>query len=130
MNFTGDTKLNCDDDEITNWDIWYRVSGNAGNALAASTVPPQDSCGTETRLYIEDDHPDFSEGEVSKRVCVSKTPEIPCRSTKDIQVINCGAFYLYNLVHLRKCPTTTWAYCTNGQGMYHRLLCRDLRVCP
>ena len=123
VSFSDDTKVNCDNDDITEWDIWYRVSGNAGNALASSTVPPDDSCGTETRLYIEDHHPDFGAGEVTQKVCVSKSTTKPCSRVKSIQVINCGAFYLYKLENLRPCTTTTWAYCTNGQGMYHRLLC-------
>ena len=123
MSFTDDTRVNCDDVDITNWDIWYRVSGNAGNALASRTVPPDDSCGTETRLYIEDDHPDYGDGEVTQKVCVSKSTATPCGRVQHIQVINCGAFYLYKLVYLRQCIKATWAYCTNGQGMYDRLLC-------
>ena len=126
VNFTGDMKTNCDDVDITNWGIWYRVSGNAGNALRSSTVPPLNTCGTETRLYLADDHPHFGDGEVTQKVCVSKSPDKPCNNNngeKFIQVINCGAFYLYKLVYLRPCKQTTWAYCTNGQGMYHRFLC-------
>ena len=120
MSFAGDTEVNCDDVDITDWDIWYRVSGDAGNALASKTPPPQDSCGTETRLYLADDHPAFGDGEVTQKACASKSPEKACNNKKDIKVINCGAFYLYKLVHLRPCTSTTWAYCTNGQGMYHR----------
>ena len=124
VNFTDNTKLkvNCDDVNITNWDVWYRVSGDAGNALASSIVPPPDSCGTETRMYLAGDHPDFGDGVVTKKICVTKSPENPCRNSGEehIQVINCGSFYLYKLIHMRRCTQTTWAYCTNGQGMYHR----------
>ena len=114
---------NCDDVDITNWDIWYRISGDAGNALASKTSPPRDSCGTETRLYLADDHPAYSDGEVTQKVCASKSPGKACNNNMDIKVINCGVFYLYKLGTLRQCTTTTWAYCTNGQGMYHRFLC-------
>ena len=122
MSFTDDKKVNCDDVNITDWDIWYRVSGDAGNALASKIVPPQGSCGTGTQLYLADDHPDFGDGEVTQKVCAFRSPENACNQDRDIKVINCGAFYVYKLVNLRKCINVTWAYCTNGQGMYHRFL--------
>ena len=134
VNFTGNVEANCDNDDITAWDIWYRVSGNAGNALRSSTAPPPDSCGTEARLYLQDDHPHFGDGEVTQKVCVSRSAENSCNDNNDnagnkfIQVINCGAFYLYKLVHLRGCTNSKWAYCTNGQGMYHRFLCGGLKL--
>ena len=112
----------CDDVDITNWDIWYRVSGDAGNALASKTSPPRDSCGTRTRMYLVDDHPAYGDGEVTQKACASKSPSKACNNQKYIKVINCGAFYLYKLCTLRQCITTTWAYCTNGQGMYYRFL--------
>jgi len=125
VNFTGDMNTNCDGDVLTGWNIWYRVSGNAGNALRSRTAPPADSCGTEARLYLQDDHPHFGDGEVTQKVCVSRTSENSCNNNNDnaaritIQVINCGPFYLYKLDSLRKCSKSKWAYCTNGQGMYH-----------
>ena len=128
MSFAGDTEVNCDDVDITDWDIWYRVSGDAGNALASKTPPPQDSCGTETRLYLADDHPAFGDGEVTQKACASKSPQNACNNEIYIQVINCGAFYLYKLNNMRQCKTTTWAYCTNGQGMYHRFFLRGPKL--
>ncbi len=109
----------CDTD--LDFNIWYRVSGSAGNALASKNRPPHYSCGTTVPVYLKDDHPAFSDGEVTRTAC-SATVANPCNKEVDIQVINCGAFYLYNLAQLRPCNPATddWRYCTNGQGTYQR----------
>ena len=114
MSFTGATGK-CDGTDIEDWNVWYRVSGGAGNALASKNPPQNDSCGTYPgRLYLKDDHPDFSDGEVDRTVCIT-SKRYTCRKEINIKVINCGAFYLYRLVKLRDCAYT-WRYCTNGQG--------------
>jgi len=91
------------------------VSGNAGNALASKNAPSQGTCGTMVRLYLEDDHPFFGEGEVTMRVCAAEG-DAACNTYMNIQVINCGAFYLYKLHDLRECLGNPWRYCTNGEG--------------
>ena len=91
------------------------MSGNAGNALASKNAPSQGTCGTMVRLYLEDDHPFFGEGEVTMRVCAAEG-DAACKYDMNIQVINCGAFYLYKLHDLRECSGNPWRYCTNGEG--------------
>ena len=114
---TTSSTIKCDDDEITNWSVWYRVSGDAGNALASKNAPQTNSCGSDVPVYLKDDHPSYSEGEVTRKAC-SATANNQCFVENDIQVINCGAFYLYNLVRWRPCNSNQkkWRYCTNGQG--------------
>lgn len=103
----------CDSEDLKDeWHYWYVVSGNAGNALASKNAPKKGTCGTKDRLYLKDGHPDFHDGEVTKTVCIAQD-NTACSSERHIQVINCGAFYLYKLVDLGYC---TWRYCTNGEG--------------
>ena len=106
----------CDGEDLKDeWHYWYIVSGNAGNALASNNPPPEGNCGTMARLYLTDSHPSFSDGEVTRTICASKGGN-PCARNTNIQVINCGSFYLYKLVKLRGCGSEPWRYCTNGQG--------------
>lgn len=52
----------CDKDHLANeWDYWYKVSGNAADALATVTVPAEKACGTYTQLYLHGSHPTSSE---------------------------------------------------------------------
>lgn len=106
----------CDHNDLANgWNFWYRVSGEAGNALAAIDVPAENTCGTVARMYLAEDHPTPSDGTVTREVCVDRK-RINCYRKFDIQVINCGTFYLYKLHQARKnCSPAPWRYCTNGE---------------
>ncbi|KAJ7359067.1 hypothetical protein OS493_019979 [Desmophyllum pertusum] len=57
------------------WDYWYKVSGNAGNALASRNAPAVNTCGALVRVYLKNDHPNISDGVVTKRVCVATPSE-------------------------------------------------------
>lgn len=104
----------CDSTDLANeWLYWYRVSGNAGNALAAVTPPDNDACGTDTQLYLEGSHPIPSDGKVTRTIC-SRTKNQVCQNQESIEVINCGAFYVYKLVDFKNCASGAWRYCTNG----------------
>lgn len=107
----------CDHEDLANeFHFWYKVSGNAGNALAAVDVPQTDRCGTKVRLYLKQNHPTPSEGQVTRQVC-SATKNNDCNQRVDIDVINCGAFYMYKLHDLRpNCSPNAWRYCTNGEA--------------
>lgn len=91
------------------------MSGNAGNALASKNAPSQGSCGTMVRLYLKDSHPFLGDGEVTLKVCAADG-HTACKDEMYIQVINCGAFYLYKLRDFRECSDNPWRYCTNGEG--------------
>ena len=67
------------------------------------------------RLYLTDDHPSLGQGEVTLRVCAAEG-NAACEHEMNIQVINCGAFYLYKLHNFGQCSSNPWRYCTNGEG--------------
>lgn len=118
INYTSDTNR-CDftDPEFNGeWFRWYKVTGDAGNALAAVDTPPSDRCGTKSRVYLKENHPEPSDGEVTRKVCIAKNNN-PCQREVNIKVKNCGSFYLYKLARVRDhCSPLTWRYCTNGVG--------------
>ena len=108
----------CDGEDLKDeWHYWYIVSGNAGNALATNNAPAQGSCGTTNRLYLKDNHPSLSDGEVTLRLCIAEGNKA-CKYESSIQVINCGSFYLYKLFNYGECGSKPWRYCTNGIGKY------------
>ena len=117
VSYQADTdKCDATDSEINSeWQHWYRVTGNAGNALRVN-APASESCGAEANVYLREHHPYPSEGVVSKQACV-RTPSDTCKREIEINVINCGPFYLYQLLELRpSCNQKTWRYCTNARG--------------
>lgn len=108
--------IKCDADDLEGgWESWYRVSGGAGNALAAVTAPAKKHCGTKVQVYLAQSHPIPSEGIVQREVCGHKVANT-CNNPQFIDVVNCGAFYLYKLVKFRECNGNGngWRYCTNG----------------
>lgn len=111
----------CDgrDPEIANdWQSWYRVSGNAGNALAAIDAPPMFSCGSQFSIYLKRKHPAPGDAVVNRTIHIKPHDLFidPRVANMTIKVINCGEFYLYKLVKVFSDCNTTWRYCTNGQG--------------
>ena len=115
MEYT-DATDKCDYNDLANeWNYWYKVSGQAGNALAAGTAPTKDRCGTTNPVYLAENHPTPSDGQVTLKVCMVSGNK-DCFDSGSIQVINCGAFYLYKLVQIRSnCSPAPWRYCTNGE---------------
>ena len=86
---------------------WYRVVGNAGNALKQgrpvdpSTVP-LNHCGTKYSGTLLGQHPDESEGVVPMTVCFrdkfcyqKADIECPCQKEKVVYVQNCRNHYIY-----------------------------------
>ncbi|RMX52095.1 hypothetical protein pdam_00019066, partial [Pocillopora damicornis] len=102
----------CDATDLDGKWGWFRVSGEAGNALASS-LPPSGTCNAGPRAYLVDDHPSYAVGELTLTLCVA-TGNNDCSSTKSLAVMNCGEFYLYDLFMIRGCSSRGWRYCTNG----------------
>ena len=110
-------KCDLTDSEIgSDWSKWYKITGNAGNALRVAT-PPRERCGGQAQGYLTKSHPVPSDGVVSRRVCI-QNPSDPCNRDLQIGVVNCGSFYLYKLQSLRKNCDLNWRYCTNGKGKH------------
>ena len=90
---------------------WYRFSGAAGPQMPESCVP-KNRCGAHAPGWLNGNHPSVGEGTVSRRVCFHWSWSC-CRWSTNINVKNCGGFYVYNL----HAPPACWLrYCGTGQG--------------
>ena len=120
----GSSTNKCDltDSEIgSDWSKWYKITGNAGNALRVDT-PPTERCGGEVQAYLRENHPAPSDRVVNRKLCI-QNPSGPCNRQKQIRVVNCGSFYLYQLQKLRNVCDLNWRYCTNGKGKHLPVKC-------
>ena len=100
-----------DADTSPEWqgDGWYRLVGEAGTQLPEA-APDIFACGTDAPGWFNGVHPTPGDGVVDGEVCFHWNGD-QCRWTSNIQVVNCGSFYLYNLVtppncELRYCGET------------------------
>jgi len=74
-------------------------------------------CGTHSPGWLNGAHPSRSDGVVSRTVCYNWDNDC-CKWKNDIQVRNCGGYYVYELVHP---PICNLRYCGNagaGQGIF------------
>jgi hypothetical protein len=81
---------------------WHRFGGAAGTQLPTSCMSrPAGTvkCGTHGVSWLNGAHPYMNEGKVTRQVCFSWDGDC-CVVSKDVEVINCGFFYVYNLVPL------------------------------
>ena len=123
VNYDSSTnKCDLTDSEIgSDWSKWYKITGNAGNALRVAT-PPKYRCGGEAQGYLIENHPVPSDGVVNRQVCI-QNPSNSCKRQSPIRVVNCGSFYLYQLQTLRDSCGLNWRYCTNGKGKNLTIKC-------
>ena len=95
INFTGGKSDLCDSGISTRW---YRFVGAAGTQLSTTCVPRTDTsnrkCHTDAVSWLNGAHPSVSDGKVTRTVCFSWNGNC-CWVKKDIEVINCGFFYVY-----------------------------------
>jgi hypothetical protein len=85
------------------WDgpNWYRFMNGAGDRMPEFPPVPH-SCGTEAPGWLNGDHPTVGEGVVPRTVCFAWGLDT-CQWEADIEVVNCGDYYLYNLVNTQTC---------------------------
>ena len=88
---------------------WYRFSGKAGNQMPDKCVP-RNRCGTRAPGWLNGTHPSQTEGTVSRTVCYHWFNGC-CEWSNDINVRNCGGFFVYEL---QKTPECYLRYCGNG----------------
>ena len=108
----------CDRDDLIPG--WYRFQGAAGDRMADNCVP-EDHCGTQYPVWLNDTHPTVSEGVVTGIACYPYKyyywywhPSSNCCLWIDnIRVKNCGAFFVYEL---QKPPYCDSRYCGNGRA--------------
>ena len=68
---------------------------------------PEFHCGTHDPVWLSGLHPAVGDGNVVRQACVNSFGVV-CMDKVDINVTNCGDFYVYYLVSLRYCAA---AYC-------------------
>ncbi len=90
---------------------WYRFQGAAGDRMADECVPTY-RCGTHTPGWLSGAHPTVAEGAVTRKVCYHGWGDC-CRRSKNLKVRNCGAFYVYELLHTTHCDSR---YCGNAEA--------------
>lgn len=106
----------CDVEDFKDeWDYWYKVFGNVGNVFVFKNKFFKGSCGIMVCFYLKDSYLLFGEGEVILKVCVVDG-NVVCEYEMNIQVVNCGVFYLYKFYNFRECLDNLWCYCINGEG--------------
>ncbi|MCA9687574.1 MAG: hypothetical protein KC457_35765, partial [Myxococcales bacterium] len=81
--------------------MWYRFTGAAGVVMPES-APTIYSCGTDAPGWLNGVHPTTDQGVVARQVCFNWGNNT-CNWNSNIQVVNCGDFYLYNLVEPPVC---------------------------
>ncbi|CAH3151789.1 unnamed protein product, partial [Porites evermanni] len=102
--------LQCDQRHLSPLPAWYRFTGAAGDRMPTSCVP-KNRCGTHATGWLNGSHPSVEEGNVTRRVCYHWNSNC-CNWKNDIQIQNCGAFYVYRLV---KTPVCSLRYCGNNE---------------
>ncbi|XP_022797785.1 uncharacterized protein LOC111336033 [Stylophora pistillata] len=85
---------------------WFRFAGAAGDRIPTK-CPKIKRCGTHATGWLNGSHPSVVDGIVSRKVCYHWTDNC-CHWKNDIQVKNCGAFYVYEL---QKPPVCSLRYC-------------------
>lgn len=85
---------------------WYRFDGLAGSVMASSCVPTH-RCNTNLPGWMVGSLPTVDEGVVLRRVCFHGYDKC-CFRDVQINVRNCGLFYIYRL---KKPPLCNSRYC-------------------
>ena len=85
---------------------WYRFDGAAGSRMASS-CQPEWRCGTHVAGWLRGGHPSVANGQVNRTVCFHWSGNC-CQGSTNIQVRNCGSYYVY---YLSGTPTCNLRYC-------------------
>lgn len=94
---------------------WYRFTSFGGAKMPESVVP-EGHCGTHDPIWLNGTHPTVTEGNVTRTVCINSFGlDNGCYDHFDINVKNCGGYYVYYLKPLYYCAT---AYCAGKKEFY------------
>ena len=92
---------------------FYRVMAPAGTKIKEGCVAGDYACGTHQQGYIKvGTHPTLLNQRVKMTVCFkggSVCPPSSCVREVEIEAINCGSYYVYDLPNIDFCAL---AYCT------------------
>ena len=87
---------------------WYRFTSDAGGkVMMPEKTVAEYHCGTHDPIWLNGRHPTVGEGNVVRQVCVNSFGFV-CVDTFDINVTDCGDFYVY---YLRPTYYCAIAYC-------------------
>ena len=85
---------------------WYRFQGAVGTRMATS-CPSTHRCNTDATGWLNGGHPTVAEGRTTKTVCFHWHNNC-CYYDTNIQVRNCGSFYVYSFSGT---PSCSLGYC-------------------
>ncbi|XP_061164836.1 von Willebrand factor D and EGF domain-containing protein-like [Saccostrea echinata] len=91
---------------------WYTFDNN--DEMPTSCVT-QYHCGTHFPLWMQGSHPSQADGIVHRKACSNiygSSSQSCCDFSLDIQVKNCGSFYVY---YLQTVPACAMAYCAGNK---------------
>lgn len=83
---------------------WYRFDGPGGTRIPEK-IAERYHCNTYAPGWLNGTHPTISEETVERRVCFNFNGDF-CKIQTDIQIKNCGSYFLYYL----KDVTIDWPY--------------------
>ena len=81
---------------------WYRFLPPAGNQMASTCVSTR-KCGTAVTGWLKTTHPKTADGIVRGKVCFNWLGNC-CKYEQDIDVRDCGRFFVYKLAKTTACP--------------------------
>ena len=100
------TYIRMSDQCDNNLNGWYRFQGAAGTRMPTS-CPPTERCDTYATGWLNGGHPAVADGKVTRQVCFHYSSNC-CYLTRNIEVRNCGSFYVY---HFNGTPSCDQRYC-------------------
>lgn len=104
MGFANQSVSKCDD----TLNGWYRFTEKSGTQMPEQCVPIK-RCGTLATGWLNGEHPSVDELVVTREVCYHWEGDC-CKWKNNIQVRNCGDFYVYEL---GPTPNCKYRYCGN-----------------
>jgi hypothetical protein len=69
-----------------------------------SSCVPRKGCGVLGSGWMNGAHPAVADGKVTRKVCYHNVSGC-CSFSNDIEVVNCGQYYVYNLSPPRVCDS-------------------------
>ncbi|XP_078382516.1 uncharacterized protein LOC144665202 [Oculina patagonica] len=85
---------------------WFRFQGGAGTRMPTS-CPPTYRCDTSATGWLNGGHPTVADGQVTRQACFHWSSNC-CYWSTNIQVRNCGSFYVY---YFNGTPNCQLRYC-------------------
>ena len=81
----------------------------------ASTCVPSGNCDTVVTGWLNSTHPKMTDGIVSGKVCFNWKSHSCCQWSQDIELRDCGRFYVYKLGSTGACPMGFCASTSSGR---------------